>query len=174
MSALPASYLDIITPLIDTAREILERGESLSPFAFVGNLTTGETFPVLLSTASDEEKDAAAAVIRRLAELHEADFIFMIMEAWSLPASKVGQFKEIIAEYGSIGASPYRVDVASFALETRHGLWVTQIPIETKGASQMQRTFGRPEFQHFTEVEGRFVDLLPLKEGEREAHRTLH
>ncbi|EGV16628.1 hypothetical protein [Thiocapsa marina] len=174
MSALPVTYLEIVGPLIDTAREILERGESLSPFAFVGNLTTGETFPVLLSTATDEEKDGAAAMIRRLAELHEADFIFMIMEAWSLPPSKVGQFREIIEEYGSIGASPYRIDVASFALETRHGLWVTQIPIEPKDASETQRTFGRPQFQHFTDAKGRFVDLLPVKDGERAAHRTLH
>jgi hypothetical protein len=174
MSALPATYLEIVGPLIDTAREILERGESLSPFAFVGKLATGETFPVLLSTATDEEKDAAAATIRRLAELHDADFIFMIMEAWSLPPNKIAQFQEIIEEYGSIGASPYRVDVASFALETRYGLWVTQIPIEPKGASTSQRTFGRPQFQHFTEAKGRFVDLLPLKNDERGTHRTLH
>jgi hypothetical protein len=51
---------------------------------------------------------------------------------------------------------------------------VTQIPIEPKGTSKTQRTFGRPKFQHFTEAKGRFVDLLPMKDGEREAPRTLH
>jgi hypothetical protein len=174
MSALPRIYIDIIDPLIDTAREFLERGESLRPFAFVGNLTTGETFPVLLGTDSEEEKDAAADLIRHLAELHQADFIFMIMEAWSLPADKAARYKEIIEEYGSIGASPHRVDVASFALETRHGLWVTQIPIKPKGASKTKRTFGRPSFRHFTEAQGRFVDLLPVKKGERDKPGTLH
>jgi hypothetical protein len=174
MSALPGTYLEIIAPLIDAAREILERGETLSPFAFVGNLTTRETFPVLLSTASEREKDEAAALIRQLAERHQADFIFMIMEAWSLPQNKVSQFKEIIEQYGSIGDSPYRVDVASFALETPYGLWVTQIPIEPKDGSTSARTFGQPEFHHFTEAQGRFVDLLPAKDGEREPPRTLH
>jgi hypothetical protein len=174
MSRPPNAYLDIITPLIDAAREILERGETLSPFAFVGNLTTGETFPVLLSTASEEEKDQAAAMIRHLAELYQADFIFMITEAWSLPPNKVERYREIIEEYGSIGGSPYRVDVASFALETRHGLWVTQIPIKPKGLSKIKRTFGQPDFQHFTEAQGRFVDLLPAKEGQREPPSRLH
>jgi hypothetical protein len=98
----------------------------------------------------------------------------MIMEAWSLPADKAARYKEIIEDYGSIGASPHRVDVASFALETRHGLWVTQIPIKPKGASKIKRTFGRPSFRHFTEAQGRFVDLLPVKKGERDKPGTLH
>lgn len=174
MSSLPRTYREIITPLIDTARTILERGETLSPLAFVGNLSTRETFPVLLSTNSEAEKDQAAALMRELAELHRADFVFLIMEAWSLPPEKAARFREIIEEYGSIGASPFRVDVASFALETRHGLWLTQVPIEPHDSSSSARTFGEPHFQHFTDVQGRFVDLLPAKEGAREPPRTLH
>lgn len=36
---IPTSYREIIEPLIAKARGFLEAGESLSPFAFVGNFS---------------------------------------------------------------------------------------------------------------------------------------
>jgi hypothetical protein len=71
-------------------------------------------------------------------------------------------------------ASPYRIDVMSLTLETRHGLWVAQVPIKPKGVSKKKRTFGTPTFQHFTEAEGRFVDLLPIKDAGEGGAGTLH
>ena len=62
---------------------------------------------------------------------------------------------EIIARYGSIGASPYRVDAVSFSLETRHGPWMAQEPIKSKGVSAKKRTSGALTFRHFTEAKGR-------------------
>lgn len=174
MTAMPDAYLRIVNPLIDAARGILERGESLVPLAFVGNLTTEETYPVMLKTGSDEHKDDSASLIRHVAHRVEADFVFVVMDAWGLPRDKVRRADEIIERYGSIGASPYRVDIVSFALETRHGLWLAQMPIKPKGASKKKRTFGTPVFQHFTEVAGRFADLLPVKDSEGEAAGTLH
>ena len=35
--------------------------------------------------------------------------------------------------YGSIGASPYKIDIVSFSLETRHGIWMAQALIKPKG-----------------------------------------
>jgi hypothetical protein len=174
MNAIPASYLSIIEPLIGTAREILERGESLVPFAFVGNLTTGQTYPVMLKAGSEAEKDDSASLIRDIAHRVEADFVFVIMEAWALPPDKVRRVREIIERYGSVGASPYRIDVASFALETRHGMWVAQTPIKPRGVSKKKRTFGAPAFQHFTDAEGRFAGLLPVKDPGEAGAGTLH
>jgi hypothetical protein len=74
-------------------------------------------------------------------------------------------YQEIIARYGSIGASPSRIDVVSFALETRHGIWTAQMLIKPKGVSKKKRTLDEPAVQHVIEVQGRFVDLLPLKDG---------
>jgi hypothetical protein len=45
-----------------------------------------------------------------------ADFIFMIMEAWSLRKDKLHHREEIMERYGSIGASPYKIDIVSFSL----------------------------------------------------------
>ena len=76
----------------------------------------------------------------------------------------------ILDKYGSIGASLYAVDVVSLALETRHGVWVAEVPIEPKGISKKKRKFGVPDFRHFTGYEGRFVNLLPTKDGAATLH----
>jgi hypothetical protein len=73
-----------------------------------------------------------------------------------------------------LAASPYRIDVVVFNLETRHGLWVAQVPGKPKGISKKKRTFGTPTFQHFAEAEGRFVDLLPVKDAGEEGAGTLN
>jgi hypothetical protein len=72
----------IIDPMVSTAREILDRGEYLMPFAFVGNLTTKEIYLVMLDTVSDEQKENSSLLIRYVAGRVEADFV--IMDAWAL------------------------------------------------------------------------------------------
>ena len=170
MSAMPENYWKIIAPLIDTARGFLEKGESLSPFAFVGSFSSDMCIPVLLQSASPEAKDKSALAIEAAAESLNADFIFILMEAWSLRKDKVSQMDAILDKYGSIGASPYAVDIVSMALETRHGVWMAEVPIKPKGISKKKRTIGTPEFRHYTEVEGRFVNLLPMKDGAATLH----
>ena len=165
MSAIPASYWNVIEPLIGAARGFLEEGRELPPFAYVGNFETGVAVQVLIEAKNEEAKDRSAKEIWLLAEQHQADFIFVIMEAWSLRPDKLHMIDEIYDRYGSIGASPYGIEVVSFSLETRHGVWVAQCPIKPKGYSKKKRTIGEPGFRLFTEAQGRFVDLLPLKEA---------
>ena len=176
MSQLPERYQAAIAPLIDKARELLEQGEELAPMAFFGNFTTGATIPAPLSMNSPAEKDAVARSLKLFAEELDADFVFLLMEAYSLRADKVARYEEILDEYGSLADCPasWRIDVVSLSLETRHGVWVAQVPVRPKGISKKKRTIGAPEFRHYTEVQGRFTDLLPVKEGEGVAGRTLH
>jgi hypothetical protein len=54
------------------------------------------------------------------------------------------------------------VDIVSMALETRHGVWMAEVPIKPKGICKKKRTIGAPEFRHFTEYAGRSVNLLPV------------
>jgi hypothetical protein len=77
----PESYLKVINPLIDTARGFLEKGEQLAPIAFVGSFSTGKTIPVLLDSTGDASKDHSVLAIRMAAEMLDADFVFVIMEA---------------------------------------------------------------------------------------------
>jgi hypothetical protein len=169
----PESYLKVINPLIDTARGFLEQGEELAPIAFVGSFSSGKTIPVLLDSTGDASKDHSVLAIRMAAEMLDADFVFVIMEAWSLRKDKMGQMEAILDKYGSIGASPYRVDVVTFALETRHGVWMAECEIKPKGISKKKRTIGKPAFRFFTEVEGRFSHFLKAGVNE-EGSKTLH
>jgi len=174
VNAIPSAYRAVIDPLIGTAREFLEAGEPLVPFAFVGNFATRQMMPVPLGTGDDRSKDAAAATIRRTAEAIAADFVFMVMESWGLPPEKVAEYEAIVAQYGSVGASPWRVDVVAFSLETRHGLWFAQAPITRKGRSKTKRTFGEVAFRYFAEVEGRLAGLLPRDDVHGTAAPQLH
>jgi tetratricopeptide (TPR) repeat protein len=115
-------------------------------------------------------KDRSALAIEAAAQSLRADFIFVLMEAWSLRKDKISQLDAIIERYGSIGASPYAVDIVSMALETRHGVWLAEVPIQPKGISKKKRTIGEPEFRHFTEAQGRFVNLLPMKDRAETLH----
>jgi hypothetical protein len=166
ISSPPKTYIDIIGPLINKARDFLEAGEKLQAIAFVGNLVTNQIIPVLIQQESGEDKDKSARAIQSAAMVLEADFVFTIMEAWSLRADKVPQMDAIMDKYGSIGASPYAVDVCSLLLETKRGVWVAQPLIKPKGISKKKRTIGVVEFRFYTEVKGRFTHLLPVKEGD--------
>lgn len=167
ISTPPQAYMDIISPLIDKARELLESGEKLQAFAFVGNLTTKQVIQVMIHPGSVEDKDQSAREIQSAALTLEADFVFTIMEAWPLRPDKIRQMNAIIDKFGSIGASPYAIDTCSFSLETRHGVWAAQPQIKPKGISKKKRTIGVVEFRYFKEVEGRFMHLLPKKEDDQ-------
>ena len=164
---LPQAYLDIVLPLIDKARGFLENGESLEPFAFVGNHATRQITAILIDTRSEESKDQSVEHIRSAAAQTQADFVFTIMEAWGLPKDKMPRYQEIIDKYGSIGASPYKIDIVGFMLETRYGVWGCQMTLKPKGYSKKKRTFGKVELPFLDGVEGRFVGLLPQAEKQQ-------
>ena len=174
MSSIPQAYLDTLDPLIATARKFMEEGQSLHPVAFVGNFTTGITVPVLFDTSSAAAKDSSSKGIRQAAKDLDADFVAVIMEAWSLPEDKARNYQAILERYGSIAASPYRVDIVTISVETRHGLWLAQMPIKPKGVSKKLRTFGEPKYRLFSEAEGRFVGLLPSKDDAMPVPGGLH
>ena len=115
MIPIPERYSKIIEPLIETARGFLENGEELVPFAFVGNFEVGTTIPVRLQADSEEAKDQSARAIKSIAEQHHADFVFTIMEAWSLRSDKLRMVDEIYGRYGSIGEAPdsYKIEIVA-------------------------------------------------------------
>jgi hypothetical protein len=168
---LPDRYTELILPLIEKAKGFLEAGESLSPLAFVGNFDSGLIIPVLIDTINDEAKDNSANAIRLAADSIQADYVFTIMEGWGLPKDKMHRYQEVIERYGSIGASPWKIDTANFMLESRHGVWGAQIPLKFKAPSKKRRQFAAPVVLQFMDgAEGRFTGLLPLKEPSGTLH----
>ena len=172
MSSIPESYRETIDPLVAKARDLLEDGQTLAAFAFVGCFAAGRITPVLLDTRSEEAKDRSAIQIQRTAEAVNADFVFLVTEAWGLPKNKLSSHQKIVDKYGSIANCPYRIDTVSFVLETHHGIWSAQVLIKPKGYSKKKRTFGEVQFQKIDSTEGRLSGLLPrAKNGQR---RPLH
>ena len=163
---IPERYREKIDPLIVHARSLLEKGETLAALAFVGNLSRNETIPVVLDDRTESSKDYSARAISQAATMLDADFIFMVREAWQLPEKHMPRYEQILEKYGSIGASPYAQDVAAFTLETTHGTWVASPFIKPKPPSKKRRTIGPVVFQHMPEIQGRFVGLLSGKINE--------
>lgn len=163
---IPEPYRKQIDPLIAHARGLLEKGETLAALAFVGNLVKNDVIPVVIDDRTEESKDQSAHTIHMTAIALQADFIFMLREAWKLPEKYMSRHEEILEEYGSIGASPYAQDVAAFSLETTHGTWIATPFIKFKPPSKKRRTFGPVVFEHMPEIQGRFTGLLPGKKNE--------
>ena len=103
MSQLPERYQAAIAPLIEKAREFLEQGEELAPMAFVGNFTTGAVVPTPLFGRGPADKDVAARAVKLLAEQLDADFVFVLMEAYSLRPTRLSATRRSST---SMGRSP--------------------------------------------------------------------
>ncbi|MBK1632947.1 hypothetical protein CKO31_19770 [Thiohalocapsa halophila] len=58
--------------------------------------------------------------------------------------------------------------------QTRHNHWSAQLPFKLKGVSKKRRTFGTPKLVLGDEMQGRFVGLLPVKDGGQGAAPGLH
>lgn len=163
---IPDAYRKKIDPLVIHARNLLESGERLSALAFIGSLVRDDMLPVVVDDRSEESKDRSARTIQVAAAATQADFIFMVREAWQLSQKYATRYQEILDKYGSIGGSPYAEDVAAFSLETTHGTWVAMPFIKAKPPSKKRRTIGTVEFTHMPEIQGRFVGLLPAKKND--------
>ena len=161
MSSIPESYRETIDPLVAKARDLLEDGQTLAAFAFVGSFAMHRITQVLLVTRSEETKDHSANEIRLAAEAINADFVFVVTEAWGLPKDKLTSYQKIVDKYGSIANCPYRIDTVSFVLETHYGIWSAQLLIKPKNYSKKKRTFGEVKFQKIDSTEGRLSGLLP-------------
>lgn len=161
MSRIPEAYRQNIDPLVTKARDLLEDGQTLAAFAFVGSFAMRGITPVFLDPRSEEAKDRSANQIQRTAEAVNADFVFVVTEAWGPPKDKLASHQKIVDKYGSIANCPYRIDTVSFVLETHYGIWSARVLIKPKGYSKKKRTFGEVQFQKIDSTEGRLSGLLP-------------
>jgi len=113
--------------------------------------------------STEAAKEASVRTISMTASVMAADFVFQVREAWMLSSKHASRHEEILEKYGSVGASPFALDIVAFSLETTHGTWVATSRIMQKPPSKKRRTFGPVIIEHSPGVEGRFVGLLPRK-----------
>jgi hypothetical protein len=165
--SLPEQYFRVLEPVLRVAQENLKRDGKLAMAAFVGNLSTGQTVPLVYTgDGSEESKDGFAHHISMTAGAFAADFIVVLMESWSLAPRYVHLHRDLMKKYGSLAACPasYRAEVLSISVESPTALWMSQRPIKSVPPSKKRKTFDLPgpdDFQKFTEAAGRLTGLLP-------------
>lgn len=157
---IPDTCSYFVDNLILQARLLVERGEPLAARAFVGRVDSRQIVPVRLDDSTEATRDRSAQLIRFEAAELTADYILIMREAWHLPQQHEARADEIIQTYGSIGASPFAVDVIALSLETAPGHWMATPTLRAKPPSKKRRTFGAPDWQFMPQVQGRFVNLL--------------
>ena len=92
---IPEKYLATIRPFIDQAKVFLEAGQQLHPMVILGSFDSGAKTSIMLGP---DDEDAALSI--RMAAKHlNADFVFLITEAWGLPRDKVPFHADIIEQY---------------------------------------------------------------------------
>lgn len=160
---IPPRYREFIEPFISVARGHIENGHKLVPYAFVASFEKGAGVPVQIDTRNEEGKENSARAIAKAALEIDADCIFTIMEAWGLPRHMAPRYDEIVKRYGSVTNCPFRVDAVNFILETRHGVWAGQTPIEPRQGDGRKLTFGEVVLQYADGCESRYGKLLPAR-----------
>lgn len=163
---IPPAYLSHIEPIVAKAKGFLENGEALTPVAFVGTFTNNTVIPIMLDSSSEESKNRSSTMIAAAAAQADADYVFTVIEAWALPKKYLNRVEEIYQQYGSLANFPYRMEVAGFTLETRHGTWMAQCTILPKPPSKKRRTIMPPQFVFGDAAQGRFANLLPVKDDQ--------
>jgi hypothetical protein len=163
---LPARYREFIEPFIAIARDHVEAGHGLVPLAFIANLESNRGVRVQVDTRDEAGKQRSARTIEKAAADMDADCIFTILEAWGLPTVMRPRYDELVERYGSITHCPFKVDAVNFILETRHGTWAGQAPIEPQGSEGTRRTFGEVALEQVEAGgEGQYAKLLPARRG---------
>jgi hypothetical protein len=167
ISTPPKAYMDIISPLINSARGFLESGEALQAFAFVGSLSRNQVVPVMIQSGADAVKDQSASLIQSAALVLGGRL--RLHDHGSLVASaRQGAADGMRSSISTEASAPHltRSTCARLHWKPSEGVWVAQPRIKPKGISKKKRTIGVVEFRFYTEVKGRFTHLLPVKEGD--------
>ncbi|VBJ26797.1 Uncharacterised protein [Burkholderia pseudomallei] len=157
----------LVHDLVAQARDNLERDGFLAPVAFVGRFDGWIRICAGLNRLS---KDEGARLVRLAAKKHDADFVLFIDEAWlkEFQANSLSEARRIRDEVGGeVRDIAGRLDVVMFNLQTHAGVFAAhaeRIPLERAPGKY---TFGMVEFDRPKLAEGRFVSMLPAREGKQ-------
>ncbi len=163
---LPEQYRNMVAAYVFNARFLLEEGQALQAFIFIGTLTgtlsgSTEQHAVPVDTSSRQGKEMSADHARKVALLCQADYVLHLTESWSLNATDSKKIDAILEKYGSISAYPGRISIVAFVLEADEGVFVGTAPIKALGRSKSKRTISEPVFVKGDYAQGTLSNILP-------------
>ncbi|CAJ4441517.1 Uncharacterised protein [Burkholderia pseudomallei] len=153
--------------IVAQARNNLEKDGFLAPLAFVGRF---DGWTRICAGLDRLTKDDGMRFVRGVAKKHDADFVLFVSEAWlkEFQADSLSEARRIRDEVGGeVRDIPGRLDIVMFDLQTHAGVFAAhaeRIPLERAPGKY---TFGMVEFDRPKLAEGRFVSLLPSREGKQ-------
>jgi hypothetical protein len=153
VTPLPDNLAKVVRHAVETARKLMRKPgtKQLAPILFLGN--DAEVHVIGTGWRDVQEKEAFAEFVRARAREMNATFALLLSESWTIDERYLHLQQEIMAKYGSIGESPYKVDCMAFTLETKDGTWAAMPKI-------IKRNFGEPQFRKLPTT-GRFAHFLP-------------
>lgn len=163
LDLVPTVLQSLVDAFVSVARDGARRGKEIPMVAAIGDADTGEHVVIPYGQGTPNE---GARLVRKTAQLMDANFILLVSEAWQKTATKADgeDFASMRERYKEVRHMPGRRDVVMFQLETRAGLWTgsTDIPPH-KGRTP--RYFEDPVFSHGGIGTGRLVGLLPVPDA---------
>lgn len=126
---------------LQSAREVLESGQSVERYVLVHSPMTMGSINVRISGESDGSRERDIGHARQLALHLNSQWVLAVAESWALPRGQVHLHEDILEKYGSVANYPGRIDVLSVVLETRDRYYATTPEIIPHGISKKKRTF---------------------------------
>ena len=158
----PEEYFWAVQLHITRIRALVEQG------GFAGiNVGWGQRNPQLepqwcnLSCATREDMLGGLELVRFMAADAHAEFVSSAADARVLKPENRSKFGSSLKQHGSISDCPFRVDIVSFSLETREGVWQASVPVETTQSAASGKTFGHVSFIYAVDSGGHLARLLP-------------
>lgn len=112
---------DAMKSIIENTRQFLKVGKTLLPTFFVGN---GAHLQVIgVQWATEQDKDIAAATVKKVAKEMNACFVLFVAETYMLSEDAAKDFMANPQKYGSVAKHPEAKEVVYFVLETKTKTW---------------------------------------------------
>lgn len=154
---LPQNCISFVESIIGLVKSKAKKGNELTPVAFIGDFQSDTALAhVDLSCSSP----LAHEQVRVLAMSQNADYVLTVMECWALTGEFAARTQEIVSQYGSIAASPFKEDCVHFRIETKDSLWVANALLTPAAGMKKRRHLGPVVFQPADAASSSFASYL--------------
>jgi hypothetical protein len=160
LDSVPQMYHEFLLHFTQKAIAQLQAHGSAQNQILIGNTTTRRLVTVEPDVSSDEAKDTTSWRVKGLVMMEDADFVITIFDSWVLDEKHAVNADQIMQQYGSIGASPYKISALTVGLETAQGIWMGICHIKDSKKSSLKAATADFELKKMDSSNGRFAGFL--------------
>lgn len=158
---LPDDLTLLLDALVESARETLAQGKQVPPTWFLINREIGSMMPLVMPFRDDNEKRAAANLVRATIKRAGCDCVVFVCEGWAKSMNRDDPNWDRINRTGNVRDEAGRIDVLMINVETYDGFWGAMPEVSEKGH---RRELAPVEYKP-SEQMGAMSNFLPPKPG---------